>query len=257
MTWTARLAHQYEILCALVSMQLKIRYRRSVLGYLWSVAHPLATACVFYLLLQVLAPGARANTGAFLLAGLFPWQWIGNSVNGGTKVFLANRVLIKKIALPRYLLCIAQVLQDGWHFMVSVPILLGLLAINGFLPSWETMVGIACLGVLQAVLLTGVSLLLGSLNMVLRDMEHLVHVLLLSIFYCTPVIYETSQVPERFRWLMHINPLAPLIEGWRQVLLQGVLPWSSFTLTAAYAALFLAGGLAVYHRLNGRFASVG
>ena len=113
---------QLDLIYVLARTQLKARYKNAALGYLWSLAHPLAFAAVFYFVFQVIMPSSRMNMAAFLMTGLFPWQWVGNSVNQGTMVFIDNGALIRKVAFPRYFLPLSMVLQDGWHFLLSLPV---------------------------------------------------------------------------------------------------------------------------------------
>lgn len=247
---TRRLAEMGLVIAA---MQIKVRYKNSWLGYLWSLGHPLGLTLVFAFAFHVVLPLGREDMVAFLVSGLFAWHWAGNSVVAGTRAFAGNRDLIKKVRFPHWLLAAGQVLQDGWQFVAALPVVAVILAAHGIQPRWDWLPGIVLLFTIQAVVLLGLTLLVGSLNMVLRDMEHLVRVVLAFLLYCTPVIYRLDQVPAGWRGAMMLNPLAALMEAWRSLLLEGTLAWSLMAVALLHGLVWLPLGITVYRRLSPHF----
>ncbi len=247
---SSRLAEMGLVIAA---MQIKVRYKNSWLGYLWSLGHPLGLTLVFAFAFHVVLPLGREDMVAFLVSGLFAWHWAGNSVVAGTRAFAGNRDLIKKVRFPHWLLAAGQVLQDGWQFAASLPVVAVILAVYGIHPRWDWLPGIVLLFAIQAVVLLGLTLLVGSLNMVLRDMEHLVRVVLAFLLYCTPVIYRLDQVPAGWRGMMMLNPLAGLMEAWRSLLLDGTLAWPLMMVASVHGLVWLPVGIAVYRRLSPHF----
>jgi lipopolysaccharide transport system permease protein len=245
-----------DLIYVLARTQLKARYKKAALGYLWSLAHPLAFAMVLYFVFQVVMPSQRDKMAVFLLSGLFPWQWISNSVVQGTMVFISNGALIRKVAFPRYFLPLSMVLQDGWHFLSSLPVLLLILYLSDVPLRPQLLVGIPLMMMVQASILLGIALLLGSLNMFLRDIEHLVEICMMMGFYATPIIYDTAQVPGAYGWLIALNPFTSIIGGWRSLLLDGVIPWSQMESGAVMGCLCLGIGSLVYRALSKRFAEL-
>jgi len=122
---TSSKAFQYykDLIVALTQKELKVKYKRSFLGYLWSIANPLALALVFYVAFKVVMRIPIENYTLFLISGLFPWQWFSNSVSSSAMVFVGNASLIKKVNFPRESLVIATVLNDMLHFILSIPVI--------------------------------------------------------------------------------------------------------------------------------------
>lgn len=245
-----------DLIQVLARTQLKARYKKATLGYLWSLAHPLAFATVFYFVFQVVMPSGRPDMAAFLIAGLFPWQWISNSVNQGTMVFVDNGALIRKVAFPRWYLPLSMVLQDGWHFLLSLPVVVAILMVSGIAPTPELLVGVPLMMAMQAAILLGLVLVLGSLNMFLRDIQHLVEILMMIGFYATPIIYDARQVPAQWRWVPALNPFTSVVGGWRTLLVDGRIPWADIGTGTVTACFCLVAGSLVYRALAKRFAEL-
>jgi lipopolysaccharide transport system permease protein len=193
---------------------------------------------------------------AFLLAGLFPWQWMANTLTAAPGCFLRDAVLIKKVAFPRYALVLSGVFQDAVHFAVSLPVLALILLALGRPPSLWWLAGVPLFFVLQTALAAGTSLLLSSINAHFRDLERLTAMGLTFLFYLSPVLYAAERVPERWRPFYFLNPAAGLVEGWRAVLLDGRIDLAAAAWGAAHAAAFLAAGLLAYRRLEPGLAEV-
>lgn len=245
-----------DLVLVLAHTQLKARYKKAAFGYLWSLAHPLAFCAIFYFVFQIVMPSGRADMAAFLIAGLFPWQWISNSVNQGTMIFVGNGPLIRKVAFPRWYLPLSMVLQDGWHFLLSLPVAAAILAISGIEPGPGLLLGVPLMMALQAAVLMGLVLVLGSLNMFLRDIQHLVEILMMIGFYATPIIYDAGQVPPQWSWIPALNPFTNLIGGWRALLLEGRMPWPEMGSAAVMAGVCLLAGGLIYRGLSRRFAEL-
>lgn len=252
----SNLRRHLELLQVLSRTQIKIRYKKAALGYVWSLAHPLAFAMVFYFVFQVVMKAERPDMAAFLVAGLFPWQWISNSLVQGTMIFISNGSLVKKVAFPRHMLPLSMVVQDGWHFVLSLPVIAAVLLLSGHTPEWAWLPGIPLLIVLQAALIYGLVLIVGSVNMFLRDIEHLMQISMMLLFYGSPLIYELKQVPPEYTQYIALNPFTHLIGAWRGVLLDGVLPWNDILSTAIAATIALVVGTVVYRSLSNRFAEL-
>jgi lipopolysaccharide transport system permease protein len=253
MSRAAALGRLLEMGMVIAASQVKIRYKNSWLGYLWSLGHPLGMTLVFAFAFHVVLPLHRPDMVAFLVTGLFAWHWAGNSVSAGTRAFSGSRDLIKKVRFPHWLMAAGQVLQDGWQFAAALPVVALILALSGIHPHWVWLPGMVLLFVVQVVLLLGLTLLVGSLNMVLRDMEHLVRVVLAFTLYCTPVIYRIDQVPAAWRPWMMLNPFSGLMEAWRSLLLDGGLAWPMIGAAILHGGVWLAAGIAVYGWLAPRF----
>jgi ABC-type polysaccharide/polyol phosphate export permease len=242
----------FELLTALTGRDLRLRYQGSVLGWAWSLARPLALGAVLaFALGRVLGTGITVE---FLLAGLFPWFWFQGAVQGATGSFIGNGGLLKKVRFPRAVLPLSTVLGVTLQFALSLPVLIGFVVITGNDPS-ASWLALPLMFLLQLGLTVGLGLFVASVTVYFRDLEHLAEVLLTLVFYATPIIYSAALVPEGYRWLLWVNPLAPLMEGWRSILLEGQLPaWSHLGAAAGIAAAALAVGWLTFRRLEDGFA---
>ncbi len=245
-----------DLILVLTNKEIKIRYKNTFLGYLWSIANPLAFAFVFYIAFKVVMRIEMENYTLFLIAGLFPWQWFSNSINVSPLIFLGNASIIKKINFPRNIIPLATVLQDMLHFILSIPVIVIFLFIYRKSPSLSWLYGIPLLLSIQLLLIYGLSLLISSLNLFFRDLEKLVTLLITFVFYFTPIIYPEKMIPERLRYLINLNPLAPLIICWRNIFLNGNIDSIYMAVSALFAIFAFTVGYAVYRKLSWKFAEV-
>lgn len=251
------LRYTLDLLKELTRKEVKVRYKNSYLGYLWSIGNPLALAVVFYFVFVVVA-GARFGQKdymALLICGLFPWQWFQNSVSGASLTFVGNSSLIKKVFFPRELLVYAMVMSDLIHFLVSIPIIFAAVLIVGLPPSFMWL-AFPLVILPQLLLVSGVALFVSTINLFFRDLERLVVVMLTLAFYCTPVIYPESEVPAQFAPYMKLNPMAPLIACYRDVFMNNSFDFQNWILAMGYGIVAFLVGYLVYSRLKWRFAEL-
>jgi lipopolysaccharide transport system permease protein len=240
----------------LTAKEIKVRYKNNFLGYLWSIANPLAFAFVFFVAFKVVMRIKMEDYSLFLISGLFPWQWFSNSVNTSPSIFLGNSSIIKKVSFRRGIIPLAMILQDMFHFIFSIPVITVFLFLFGKSPSLSWLYGIPILLVLQLLITYGVSLVISSINLFFRDMERLTSIFITFLFYFTPIIYNESMIPPKFTPLIKLNPISPLMISWRNLFLTGTLEPMYLMLTAVYGSLALAFGYLIYRRLSWRFAEV-
>jgi lipopolysaccharide transport system permease protein len=254
----SRTAFEYyrDLILVLVVKDLKVRYKSTFLGYAWSVLHPLAFAMVFFFVFRIVMRIQIENFALFLIAGLFPWQWLSNSLMASNSFFLGNSSLIRKVKFPRSVLALAGVLNDAVHFVISIPVILLFMLFYRVSPTVSWFWGIPLLAAIQLLLTFGISLLVASLNLFFRDMERLTAILTMLLFYMTPVVYPVSMLPERMRWLLYANPLAPIIVAWRRLFLEGRVELGLAAIALGVALPTFGLGYAVYRSLEWRFAEI-
>lgn len=250
------LQYKIDLVRVLTHKELKVKYKSSYLGYLWSVAHPMAFAAVFFVAFKIVMKIDIDDYVLFLVTGLFPWQWMSNSVLAAPTVFLGNTSIIKKVDFPRNFLPLTQTLQDMIHFILAIPVVTVVLLAHGRYPSVSWAYGIPLLLTVQLFQAYGLSLLLSSINLFFRDLERLTSIVVLLVFYCTPIFYSEEMVPEAYRSLVTFNPVSPIIVSWRGLLMHGRLDTTLILLSCLYSAICFAAGRAVYNGLKSRFAEV-
>ncbi len=250
------LQYYIDLILVLTQKDLHVRYKSNILGYLWSIANPLAFAFVFYVAFQVIMRIKMEAYVLFLIVGLFPWQWFSNSLATTTTVFLANAGIIKKVNFPRNALPFSLVLQDMIHFLFSLPVIVLFLLIYHKVPHWSWLIGIPIMLVIQFTLTYGLALFISSINLFFRDMERLVGILITLVFYFTPILYPVSMIPEKYRPLIILNPISPLILAWRGLFFEGRLEWMYMLISLGYGVVALFVGYLVYRKLAWKFAEV-
>jgi ABC-type polysaccharide/polyol phosphate export permease len=245
----------WELLYLLTFRELKLRYQDTVFGFLWSLIRPLLQGAVLFIVLRKFIRIDVEDYHLVLLAGLFPWTWFQTSLVSSVSAFAANGALIKKVYFPRFVLPLATVMNNGVQYGLSIPVLLVLLAIEGYTPSWTWLVGIPYLLAVQSLLIMGIVLFVASLDVYFRDLEHLTDVFVgLILFYLTPVIYPLEIVPDRYHNWILVNPMTALIEGWRDLFLRNQIPGVELWPALAFAAGIAAVGSLSFRKLEGGFA---
>lgn len=240
----------------LTEKEIKVRYKSSFFGYLWSVAHPLAFALVFFVAFKVVVKIQVEDYALFLIAGLFPWQWFANSVNAAPRIFLGNASIIKKVNFPRNIIPFTQVFQDMIHFILAIPVVVLFLFLYHKLPSFSWLYGIPVLLIIQFLMTYGICLMISSTNLFFRDLERLTIIFTTMLFYFTPVIYPEKMVPVKYKPLINLNPLAPLMISWRELFLNGTLSPLYLAVSFGYAILAFILGFLIYRKLSWKFAEV-
>jgi ABC-type polysaccharide/polyol phosphate export permease len=245
-------ARSWHLIVQFALKDFKIRYTHSVLGYAWSVLNPLIFALVYYFVFSVFVRFDIPNYPGFLLVGIVLWTFFSEGSSNGVGSLLARSAIITKVALPRYVVVCAAVLNAFITFAISLGILGGILLWSG---TRLTLAAAACpLLLLDLVLLTlGIALFLSPLHVRFRDVGYLWGIALQIGFWLTPIIYQEVMIPPRWHWLMTYNPVARIILYTRQSVVYGVWPdWSGILKTSLVAVLVLAIGWAAFERQQAR-----
>ena len=245
-----------DLTLVLTRKEIQIRYKNNVLGYLWSVLQPLSFALVYYIAFKIVMRIKMDNYTLFLLTGLFPWQWFANSISEASNTFISNASIIKKINFPRYLLIAAVIIKDAIHFAFCIPVIMLFCFIYESPIPLTWLYGIPILMVLQTTLTYGLSLFISTVNLFFRDLERLVTILVTFLFFLTPIVYNYEMVPEKYRQLLALNPVAFLMTSWRGLFLSGQMDWKAILVTLVWSVILYGLGQIIYKKLVWRFAEV-
>lgn len=261
-SWLARLprrdriAYYRDLLVVLVAKEFKVRYKSTFIGYAWSLMHPLAFALVFFVLFKIVMRFDVEPYALFLIAGLFPWHWISNTVTSSNFAFLGNSSLIKKVRFHRATLVLAGVLNELVHFAISIPVIVGFMLYYHRFPTLDWLWWLPALIAIQFAMTFGLALLIATVNLFFRDLERLSIIVMHLLFYMTPIIYPYEKLPANFRWVLWADPFAPLILCWQGLLFRGAVPVEFAAIALVWAAISCGVGYAVYQRLVWRFAEI-
>lgn len=245
-----------ELISVLTRKEINVRYKSSVLGYLWSVLHPLTFGLIYFVVFREIMRVPVANYPLFILSGLFPWQWAAAAISNAPATFLANASIIRRVAFPRGALPVSLVLMEGIHFLCALPVIVLLIVCSGGLPSICWLWGIPVLWAIQSALLTGITWALAVVTPFLRDLERFTALGVMALFYATPVLYPAQMVPARWAWLLWANPFASLIAAWRDLLMKGQLSLVSLGIPLVAAVASLLAGFRVLRTLSPSMAEV-
>lgn len=244
----------WDLLIAVTARDLRVTYQGTFFSYLWWIARPLAMGVVLYFALGRVLRLDVPNYPVFLLSALFPWFWFSGTVQQSAGVLIANAGLLKKVRFPRLILPLSAVFYNTVQFLLALPVLAVFVLIAGIGADVAWVVGIPLLLALQMLLLVGLSMLLAPLSVFVRDLRPALGVVLLLGFYVSPIIYPLERVPDRFKPIVLLNPVAPLLEGWRELFLEGSVPGTELWPAVVFTAVSLALGLAVFRSLEKHFA---
>jgi ABC-2 type transport system permease protein len=256
LTRTGAVIDRRQVLWTLVVRDLKVRYSRSVLGYLWTILDPLAMAGVYFFVFTFIFKARKIGEQPyilFLIAGLLAWQWFSGSLTDTSRALLAEAKLVRSTNLPRELWVVRVVIAKGIEFLLSLPVLAGF-AIYYMLKG-QTHVNWGLLFipvgfVLQFFLLVGIGLLLAPVTALVTDTQRVVRIFLRMFFYLTPVIYGVHAAPARVRVLLELNPMTGVMELYRAGLFAREVNWESVAVGTAVTALIMAAGAIVFARLE-------
>jgi lipopolysaccharide transport system permease protein len=218
-----RLAYLRDLLWVLIQRDLKLRYRRSILGIAWSLLNPLAQLVIFSFVFRYVLPLNIPNYTAFLFTGLLAWNWFQGALFSGTGTITDSRELVKRPGFSLGVLPVVIVSTHFIHYLLALPILLGFLVWSGVgLSAAALMLPVVFL--VQFLLTVGLVYFLAVIHVTFRDTQYLLGIFLMLGFYVSPVLYDISAVPDRFRFIYQANPIAILIDAYRDILLRGELP---------------------------------
>ena len=242
-----------EYLVQSVLRDLRNKYKRSVLGYCWTMLHPLAMMTVLAVVFSHIMRVGIKDYAVFLFAGLLPWNYFHSSVMMSLGSIRANARLFSQIPVPKYIFVLSVVFSNLVNYLLAVvPMLLIVLAFGRSIP-WTVLLFPVMLLPLFFVV-TGVSLLLAASNVFFDDTLHLSEVGLSMLYFMSPVLYGREQLPDWLTQYLIINPLFCQIEFLRGIFYDGTLPSLELYLMSLGAAILLFFvALSAFRRLEDRF----
>ena len=247
-----------ELLYFLTWRDVKVRYKQTALGAAWAIIQPFFMMVVFSLFFGKLAgiPSDGIPYPVFAFCGLLPWQLFAHSLTESSNSLVGNQHLITKVYFPRLVVPIAAVLGGIIDFAIAFVILLVMMLYFGIVPGWA-IVTLPAFIVLAIMTALAVGLWLSALNVQYRDVRYTINFLVQFWLFATPVAYPSSLIPEQWRWLYGLNPMAGVVEGFRWALLGKTdPPGALLAVSIAVVVLLLIGGLYYFRRMEQEFADV-
>lgn len=243
-----------ELVRNLVIRDIKLRYRNSVLGFIWCLGNPLLMMAVFTVVFTILMPNDIPNYPVFILCALLPWNYFNTSIMGAIDSIVGNAHLIKKVYFPREVLPLSIVLANLVNFLLALIALFAMLfAFRVHLTPWALYLPLIIF--IQTIFTLGLGLIFATLNVFYRDTKIIMEVGMLAWFFLTPVFYRIEDlVPHYARLMYWVNPMASFISWYRIVLYDGISMEPGFifrTLVTSVVALVV--GYLVFTRYSSVF----
>jgi ABC-2 type transport system permease protein/lipopolysaccharide transport system permease protein len=248
-----------ELIRTLAERQLRARYKQAVLGFGWAILTPLVLMVVFTVFFQ---PVADVDTGGvpyplFAYLGILPWTFFSSSVSEGGQSLVQNMPILNKVYCPREVFPMSSIAVAGVDSSIALIVLLGLFIVESFAPS-PTSVWVPVIALVQLTFTLGMTLIVSALLVYLRDLRHMLPIVLQLGLFVTPVAYGMEAIPQQYRMLYSaLNPLAPVIDGYRRTVLMGLQPnWGLLLAGATTSLILLIVGYVSFKRLETGFADV-
>jgi lipopolysaccharide transport system permease protein len=249
-----RAGYLRDLVIELVLRDLHLRYKRSILGILWSLLTPLAQLLVFRFIFTVVLPLNVPNYTAFLFTGILVWTWLQSSLDQAAGSIVDNRELVRLAGFPVAILPIVTVASNLTQFLFALPILALFLWLGGGVPLTAAPLLLPVLIAIQFLFILSVAYFVAALQVTFRDVKHLLQIAIMLGFYLTPVFYELHQAPARYAALYRLNPMVHLIGAYRTVLLHGAVPPAGpLAWVTAASAVMLFLGYRLFARASSHF----
>jgi lipopolysaccharide transport system permease protein len=248
-----RLAYLWDLLRSLVDRDMKLMYKRSVLGIAWTLINPLLQLAVFVFVFQIILQVNIPQYSSYVFCGLLVWTWFQNSLFQATGVIISSRPLIRQPGFPVAILPVVIVTTGLIHFLLALPVLVIFLLIDGAQLTPLVLI-LPLLNLIQFSLTVSIAYFLAAINVTFRDTQHTLGVVLQLLFYLTPIFYELSSIPERYWYAYGLNPLVHIVTCYRQILIWGTQPdWLALAIITGCTAIALPIGYHVFKRQSLRF----
>jgi lipopolysaccharide transport system permease protein len=247
-----------ELLYFLTWREIKVRYKQTAIGAVWALLQPLLTMLIFTVFFGRLAkvPSDGIPYSVFTLTALVPWTFFANGLTLSSNSLVQNANLVKKVYFPRLTIPISAVMSGIIDFALSFVLLVGFMAIKGYLPSARVL-WLPLFLLLALITCLGVGLWLAALNVEYRDIRYTVPFLTQIWMFATPVAYPSSLLHDPWRTLYGLNPMVGVVEGFRWALLgSGNAPGPLLAASSAAAVLILITGAFYFRRMEKNFADV-
>ena len=237
-----------------VKKDIRGKYKGSFLGVLWSFINPLLSVLVYAIVFSQIMRFDIDNYVIYLITGVLPWTFFTSSINMGMTSILYNASIIKKVYFPRSILPISSVSSCLVYFLFSCLVILVFVLFSGIGITIH-LLWLPLIALVQYFLCLGIVFFLSAVEIFVRDLEHIINFVLSMAFYVTPILYKAEQVPKNLRFILKLNPMAYIIDAYRDIFYYGVMPdISSLLLVFLVSIIVMMLGYKVFERLQRGFA---
>lgn len=212
--------HRKFLIYNLIARSLKVRYRKSFFGMIWTVLIPAGSALVYYVIFSHVLKVNIQNHLLFILAGLIPWTFFSTTLTAGLESIVGNMQLLSKVPMPLQSLPLTETATNFLNLLFSLPVILVMMAIARIAPTWAFF-QLPVLFFLLFMVSYGLCMLLALTYAYFRDLKYLMNIVIQFWFYLTPIMYTPDMIPERYRFALYINPVGIIFAGIGTAITQG------------------------------------
>ncbi len=247
--------YQYrELLKTSIKKEIRGKYKNSFLGVLWSFLNPLLQIAVYAIVFPLILKNTQENYVIFLCAGLIPWTFFSSSVSRTSFTIVENGNIIKKVFFPREIMPISVVTSEAVNFLISTIIIFAFVLFSG-LGITKYIIFYPIVLIAQYILLIAISFVVSSITVYFRDLQHFIGIALQLLFYATPIVYARSSITEDLEWILKINPMSYVIEGFRDIFYYQQMPdLTSIFILIIISIILCIIGYAIFNKLQKGFA---
>ena len=243
-----------EFLRSNIKKEIRGKYKGSFLGVVWSFLNPLLSVLVYAIIFPYIMRMQMDNYLIYLITGIIPWTFFTLSINSGMVSILTNANIIKKVYFPRIILPISSVTSALINFLISIIIILVFVAFSGIGFSFNLLF-LPLIVIIQYILLLGLTFILSAIDLYFRDIENIMQFCLSMLFYATPILYLPSIFPESIKWVLYLNPMALIINAYRDVFYFKVMPnIMNLSIVGLISIFILFIGYFIFDKLQKGFA---
>lgn len=254
MTIFEELYHYRELLKTNIQKEIRGKYKGSFLGVLWSFFNPLLMALVYAIVFPYIMRVQQEHYITYLITGIIPWTFFTTVVTSGCNCVWMNGGIIKKVYFPRSIIPISVVLAGLVNFLISCIVILLFLIIGGIGLSLNIL-WVIPIAIIQSMFCLGLLFILSAVNVYVKDIEYIVQFFVNLLFYGTPIIYNVNMLPDKFKMILNFNPLAHLINQYRNIFYYKTSPDLLSLLTIfSLSIIILMIGFAIFKKLEKGFA---
>ena len=248
------LRHYREFLKSNVKKDIRGKYKGSFLGVLWSFINPLLSVLVYAIVFPYIMRIKVENYLIYLITGIIPWTFFTSSINLGLISVLSNADIIKKVYFPRIILPISTVTSCLVNFLISC-IIISLFCLGSGIGISFQILWLPLIALIQYLMLLGFTFILSSIEMYMRDIEHIVNFILSMAFYVTPILYTPDIFPENLSWVLEINPMAYLVNAYRSIFFYQKMPnIYDLGIVSIFSIIIFILGYFIFEKLQKGFA---
>ncbi len=248
------LYHYRELLKTNIKKEVRGKYKNSFLGVLWSFLNPLLQIVVYAIVFQLILKNPQENYAIFICCGLIPWTFFSSTVSRTAFTMVENGNILKKVYFPREILPISIVSSETVNFLISTTIILGFVILGGVGIS-KYIIFYPLVLLTQYLLLIAISFIVSSISVYIRDLQHLIGVALQLLFYAAPIVYSPDVIPQEYKWILTLNPMAYIINGYRDIFYYQKMPdIASLLVLIAISVGLCVIGYMIFNKLQKGFA---